>query len=190
MSQDKSHAERTINLQREQSTCRKNNQLIERTISWHTEQLTWRESNQPTERTNNLHREQSTCRENNHPWSGSASFDTLNIHTSIHKDTLNWLVPDVRLKFTIHCWVPSYHAAVGYTHSLVWEPRKGPTCVKPIVTDTGGNQSSTQVHQYLRTNLGWVHVLVPVLEPVCISSNQAWMLIGTLGLNAASNHIV
>ena len=31
---------------------------------------------------------------------------------------------------------------------------KDPNCVKPIVTDTGGNQSSTQVHQYLRTNLG------------------------------------
>ena len=46
------------------------------------------------------------------------------------------------------CRVPSYHAAVGYTHSLGWEPRKDPTCVKPIVTDTSDNQSSTQVHQY------------------------------------------
>ena len=73
------------------------------------------------------------------------------------------------------CRVSSYHAAVSYTHSLGWEPQKDPTCVKPIVADTGGNKSSTQVHQYLRTNLGWVRVLVlvPVLEPGCVSSNEA-----------------
>ena len=29
------------------------------------------------------------------------------------------------------------------THSLSWEPRKDPTCVKPIVANTSGNQSST-----------------------------------------------
>ena len=29
------------------------------------------------------------------------------------------------------------------THFLDWEPHKDPTCVKPIVTNTSGNQSST-----------------------------------------------
>ena len=29
------------------------------------------------------------------------------------------------------------------THSLGWEPRKDPTCVKPMVANTSGNQSST-----------------------------------------------
>ena len=60
----------------------------------------------------------------------------------------------LHLTWRIPCRVLSYHSAVSYTHSLGLEPHKDPTCVKPIVADTSGNQSSTQVHQYLKMNLG------------------------------------
>ena len=61
-------------------------------------------------------------------------------------------------KFTIHGKLEyaGSHVTVqlSATHPKVESPARIQPREKPIVANTSGNQSSTQVHWYLRTNLG------------------------------------
>ena len=74
------------------------------------------------------------------------------------------------------CRVPYYRAAVGYTHLQVESPRGIQMSMWPIVTNAS---VSTQYAKYLRMH--------STMCQCAFSSNQAWMLIRTFGLNAESN---